>query len=68
LNDLLKEQNDSRVSGDDHYDQIEYFLADKWKKRRKQELDTVKHVHDVMESAGWDQPAKAKNQNQHQGI
>ncbi len=50
---ILKEQKDPRILGDDHYDDIEYFWAGYWRKRRPADLKATKAVHENMEAAGW---------------
>ena len=54
LNRILREQGDLRIAGDDHYDKVEYFKAEKWKKCRPEHLKQVEKVHKAMEAAGWE--------------
>ena len=58
---MLTKQEDPRVIGDDHYDELEYFKSG-WKEKRQRFLKEIKHVHEAMESAGWSHGTMAPSQ------
>jgi uncharacterized sulfatase len=52
LTQILKEQNDPRILGNDYYDDIDYFKDD-WEERRSDYLKEVEKLHEDMDKADW---------------